>query len=77
MTNEQVERYVADMVGGLPPVVHVEQACERLGIGQRELYRRVARGDLVAIRAVHTGSARLLIPRAALADYFRARLRRL
>lgn len=61
--------WAADALGGLPAVLTTDEAIGVLRTSRRNLYRWIAAGKLRAVRHGVGGSARVLIPRAAIAAY--------
>lgn len=60
-----------DAAATLPPIATLGEVGELLRITPRHVRRLVATGQLGSIRGVESGSSRLRIPRAAVADYLR------
>ena len=59
-----VEAVVRDVLEGLPPLVPLELAAERLGVSASTLRRWIGLERLLAVRTTDGGSGRVLIPRA-------------
>lgn len=61
--------WLEDALGGLPPMLTVDEAMAVLRCSRRQVYRLTSTGRVPALRARATGPSRLLIPRAGLRDY--------
>ena len=68
---DMIDAIIAD----LPALVIAEEATQVLRCSDRHLRRLIRSGALRAIKHTESGGSRVLIPRAALADYLRERLR--
>ncbi len=62
--------WIADAVAGLPALCTTDEACSVLRCSRRHLYRLLSCGKLRAVKA-GAGASRVLVPRAAVADYLR------
>jgi len=62
--------WIEDTVATLPALLTTDEAIGVLRTCRRNLYRKIAAGKLRAVKSGEGG--RVLIPRAAIADYLRA-----
>jgi excisionase family DNA binding protein len=63
--------WISEIVNDLPPLVRTGEACKALRLSPRTLSRYVRAGRIAGVRAVHGGSSRTFIPRAAIETYLR------
>lgn len=64
--------WIDDTVAELPPLLTTDEAMRVLRTSRRNLYRWIAAGKLGAVRGGVGGSARVLVPRAAISEYLRS-----
>jgi excisionase family DNA binding protein len=64
--------WVADVVAKLHPLCTAGEAANALRTSTRNLRRMIADGRLGAVRAVESGSSRVLVPRAEIERYLRS-----
>ena len=63
--------WIDDVVASLPAVCTTDEAVSVLRCSRRCLYRWIAAGKIPAVKTGAGNSARVLIPRVAIADFLR------
>ena len=63
--------WIADTVSNLPELLTTDEVVRVLRTSRRNLYRWISIGKLSAVKSGLGGSARILVPRAAIAAFLR------
>ena len=59
-----LDRIIADLLEGVPPIVTTKRSAEILGVSFRTVQRWIDRGQLAVLRTNPGGGGRILVPRA-------------
>ena len=64
-----VPKWAGDAVAHLPQIIPIREVAEFLNRSRRQLRRDIRRGRLRALKTSQSGSGRVLVTRAALAQF--------
>lgn len=69
MRKTEMPEWIAEAIAPLPPIATAAEVCAVLRVSRAKVSRLVTTGELRAVRTRESGSARVLIPREAVAAY--------